>query len=135
MAQKSCLVAKKSMSVEQTALFALTVEELSAMQDVSVVFNRNHSESVWLIVEKENQKVVFQANALLENDQQPLIEYLAYESTYSPVADSTTLLIPKISITTFCALVESSFSNTIKLGLKATDFASQFRLRVERLTL
>ena len=58
------------MSVEQTALFALTVEELSAMQDVSVVFDRNHSESVWLIVEKENQKVVFQANALLENDQQ-----------------------------------------------------------------
>ena len=76
----------------------------------------------------KNPVTYFEARAIDPS----LVEYTWEKIDYS-LDKNPSFIIPKISLTTFRALCESSFNNTVGLGGTAKDFTSRLEIRLKKL--
>lgn len=108
-------------------LWSLPTEQQTKTQHLIVCFDESDKEQIKFIAGDNS----FSAHAFVVDDHS-VIEYTHCDS---PILSSTTqILVPNISISTLCALIESSYSNTFRSGADANEFSLRFKVRLERLT-
>lgn len=115
-------------AIENESLFALPIDEQLALSDLVIVLTPNN---VYFAGGKEGGKRrCFEAHAHAGTS---VMEYIPLKELPSADTNAKQVVIPRISLTLFRALCESSFARTLKDGGTANDFARRFKDRVAKL--
>lgn len=112
-------------SIGTDGLFSLPVEEQTVVTEIKAIFDNGDvffagSSGRW-----------FKVSAMPGTS---VLEYLACDARLvERLPTATSLIIPRITLTTFSTLCESSYVNTLITGGSSNDFASRLQTRLERL--
>ena len=107
------------------SLFSLPVEDQTVVTDIKTVIDNG---SVFFTGSSGRW---FKVSAIPGTS---VLEYIVCDTRlvkHLPTAAS--LVIPRITLTTFSTLCESSYANTLKTGGSSNDFASRLKTRLESL--